>query len=339
MCAEQFKHLEYAVHQILPPHVEIWLESAKSIDASPSRCPHKPDERFFLPRPDLFTGVNSEEKTVDYLKNWLCVRGVAFTAAQTENPPALSHQAWRVMIGSCTLTPRTTETGTHAWRHRKQNDEVRGLVERASRDVEASITASPTWYDESIDGKSKEEKIEVGMRLGPEIIWEVNELAFRMELATLNARHTRIADLAEQYEAVCTCFPLGNAPLHVIDVGQANQGLADLDWWKRARFVYALWGVIKNWGVALPDTVWVEDKDFHVGFTQQQMASLEKALTGVYIDTFFITFGRPPLLPRQLTNPRSTDWIVAKYREMTPGSGGRWRPHSEIRGRPWYKKS
>lgn len=291
-----------------------------------SRCVQKPKERFFCPRADIFTSIQPE-KTISYVQNWLNVRGVVLAAAQTDRPPALSHHAWRLLIHLGNLEPVVEGSGKSAWRHRQHKEEVDTVVQLASVDVPAVVNSDGRWYGEVASN-------EVGLM--QQICWEMNELAFRLEFATLNSRHSRIGDVKVQYDSARACFPIGTSPIHIVDVGQANQGLAHPDWRSRARYIYALWGLIRNWRLVLPAEVWVEDKEYVKGYTQHEMEKLETALIGVYTDTFFVTFGRAPTLPMVLPTTRQTEWVIPVPSEMTPGFEKRWRPHWELRKQPWY---
>ncbi|KAK0468890.1 hypothetical protein IW261DRAFT_1426084 [Armillaria novae-zelandiae] len=122
-----------------------------------------------------------------------------------------------------------------------------------------------------------------------EIVWEISEVAFCLELAMLD-QMARIA-----------------GPNHDTspDVGSANMGLAYPNWYDRAPYLCSLWRLMQTWMGSKPDII-AKDRMSWL-WTEVEIYELEKALAEYYVNNFFLYFGRPPTLPWYLPyNPQTS---------------------------------
>ncbi|KAF9006885.1 hypothetical protein BDZ89DRAFT_1048581 [Hymenopellis radicata] len=319
------KKLVYPVHALLPPISPAWLAAAESIDEESYACSEKPAEQYFLPQPQMFTNVGQPAKSLEMLQKWLRIRPVAIGVAQSNSPHVMSHQAWREWINACVVRlPDVKDMSRHGWRHQAWKEEVDKLVTAAETEMTVELLEVGMWNGRPLTSTTTEN----GKRDVLEIVWEANELAFRMELASLCLHLCRPehVDSRKFMQAVSLCFPLGDAPLGLVDLGQANQGLADPDWWSRARFVYALKKVMDLWRISSPYPAPDSDVQFgKTGFTREEMEAFTATIFAHYIGNFFQVFGRPPRLPMNLPFQPQTSWVPPVYVNQR-GKADRWVP-------------
>ncbi|KAF9024503.1 hypothetical protein BDZ89DRAFT_1186874 [Hymenopellis radicata] len=205
-------------------------------------------------------------------------------------------------------------------------EEVDKLVTAAETEMTVELLEVGMWNGRPLTSTTTEN----GKRDVLEIVWEANELAFRMELASLCLHLCRPehVDSRKFMQAVSLCFPLGDAPLGLVDLGQANQGLADPDWWSRARFVYALKKVMDLWRISSPYPAPDSDVQFgKTGFTREEMEAFTATIFAHYIGNFFQVFGRPPRLPMNLPFEPQTSWVPPVYFNQR-GKADRWTEYS-----------
>ncbi|KAF8999895.1 hypothetical protein BDZ89DRAFT_1051119 [Hymenopellis radicata] len=328
----QTKVLVYPEHELLPRIFTTWQSVVAKIDESYdlALCVEKPLERYFLPRPDLFTNVNSRPKLFEYLVSWLRIRGIVLSCMGHGQPQAISHKAWRLWLDRCDLEVTVTEGGTNAPRKMKDKEEVMALLAVAREHGSVELPDEGKWKGRIFrsDGLLAE-------RHGREILWEVNELAFRCELAALDERLSTLSSAHERYNRVRRCFPIGLAPLHFADLGQANHGLAHPDWFSRAPFVYALRHVMRFWKLDVVHAArWLTDEQYFKidekrGLTEANLDDVEHKLIKIYISSFLAVYGRTPRLPMILSHHPHTEWKQPVYHRMAVGPNGIWMPERE----------
>ncbi|KAF9025943.1 hypothetical protein BDZ89DRAFT_1040266 [Hymenopellis radicata] len=164
----------------------------------------------------------------------------------------------------------------HRWRHQAWKEEVDKLVTAAETEITVELLEVGMWNGRPLTSTTTEN----GKHDVLEIVWEANELAFRMELEHVDSR--------KFMQAVSLCFPLGDAPLGLVDLGQANQELADPDWWSRAQFVYALKKVMDLWRISSPYPAPDSDVQFgKTGFTREEIEAFTAIIFAHYIGNFF----------------------------------------------------
>ncbi|KAF8904938.1 hypothetical protein CPB85DRAFT_1437579 [Mucidula mucida] len=130
------------------------------------------------------------------------------------------------------------------------------------------------------------------------------------------------------WDSICHCFPLGDASLGFVDPGHVNQGLANIDWWKRAEFVYTLKRVTDLWKVdSLVDEAEADREFERQGFTPEEMESFTSTIFKHYIGNFFQVFGRPPWLPMNLPFQPETTLVLPAVYDRRVGDD-KWLPRA-----------
>ncbi|KAF9004135.1 hypothetical protein BDZ89DRAFT_1238909 [Hymenopellis radicata] len=326
------KVLVYPLHTLLPTIFTTWLSAAAEIDESYDLefCVNKPLERYFLPRPDLFTNVSTSKKLSEYLTSWLRIRGIVLGCMGDGQPQAISHKVWRLWLDRCDLELEVTEGGANVARKMKDKDEILALLAVARQQGPVDVAVEGKWKGTTFrpDGA-------LGERHAREILWEVNELAFHLELAALDERLSSLSSARERYNRVRRCFPIGLAPLHLCDLGQANHGLSHPDWFRRAPFVCALRHVLRFWDISvIHGASWLNDEseirnDEKKGFCKEYLELFEKKILKLYISSFLAVYGRTPRLPMILSHQPHTNWKQLLDHRMAVGPNGIWMPERE----------
>ncbi|KAK0196157.1 hypothetical protein F5146DRAFT_997620 [Armillaria mellea] len=198
----------------------------------------------------------------------------------------IGHQTWRTILQIDWLgtTPTIQSPARGEQAHRDQAATfLKGCQDELS--IEASGSAQARWRDKESSSLSLD-----NIR---EILWEVSEINFRLEFFALDRKlcgceSTRHLNLLGQ------CFPYGrwNMPHH-IDLGSANYGIAHSNWIERAP-------CMQSWqGCPVPLSA---SSDQTGGYSEFDVERVEKEMAYFYVETFFVTFGREPVLPQRLTH-------------------------------------
>ena len=133
----------------------------------------------------------------------------------------------------------------------------------------------------SWNGMEWTENLATNTVLVKEVLWELSELNFHYELSALDVRQTGRERLTEILEAVEN----EQDSIFWVSVGKVDTGLVSTDLEthpKRQRLLHEL---MREW----KDRVEVPAMDH-----------LESTMASLYCQTFFDTFGHPPILPRRL---------------------------------------
>ncbi|PBK58135.1 hypothetical protein ARMSODRAFT_1028512 [Armillaria solidipes] len=215
-------------HELLPEISTPWQEALLTVDADKTRI-EVPAAPFAFPRPDLFVTISDSAKRMSTLRTWLRLRP-GHLAMQTPSycPAKLSHQMWRTILSYDWVGKSGVE------------DRVRGK-ETNRRELAANFMAG-CMNEMSIQEEGCTEVIWQGKVMPKleeedvhEILWELSELAFRMEFLSLD-KHLRVVDtdsaVRKHQRHLGHCFPRGrydqtklvasgsihlfNAPCHVL---------------------------------------------------------------------------------------------------------------------------
>lgn len=294
-------------HSLLPPLVEPWRRGLLAVNANPSRCHSsgRPqptaiprESQYAFPRPDIIASLTTEEKVNSFLISWLRLRTPLFARLTvTERvPPNLYHQEWRTVLALGFLKAAGENNGLATRRRQEVTKIMEGYTEFPLR---ADNNASTVfWREKAYDALTIEERME--------ILWELAEVNFRCEFRALHQRATVNASATVQALDVFRCFPNGRQLPGQIDVGSANHGVAHHLWLQRAPYIFAMKRLMKTWSGNHPAFL---DLVKSSGWTEDDFLSMENSIAAHYCDTFFLYFGRAPVLPRQLAHLTSESYV------------------------------
>ncbi|PBK68380.1 hypothetical protein ARMSODRAFT_976187 [Armillaria solidipes] len=174
-------------HELLPEMSTPWKGALLTVDADKTRL-EVPAPPFAFPRPDLFVTISDSAKRMSTLRTWLRLRP-GHLAMQTSSytPAKLSHQMWRTIltydwVGKSGVEDRVRGKETN--RRELAANFMAGCIDEMS--VQEEGCTEVVWQGKSMPDL-KEEDVH-------EILWELSELAFRMEFLSLD-KHLRVVDM------------------------------------------------------------------------------------------------------------------------------------------------
>lgn len=172
-----------------------------------------------------------------------------------------------------------------------------------------------TYFEQIIFMETEEDLRRSVSPLIPEIVWEIREDAWRLELMALDqalaqslwplanddlvassdARHDRL----QRETALRRVFPARRGDelgeVFVSEIPTDDHGLAAYHWTNRHGYLVALREVMLDWD-GCPEAI----VNASLARTEISTLRLENLLTQFYCESFFDTFGRVPLVPCRL---------------------------------------
>ncbi|KAK0455311.1 uncharacterized protein EV420DRAFT_1644950 [Desarmillaria tabescens] len=281
------KKFDVVQHPLLPPLVDTWLHGLLSVNADKS-CPPCAAFGYALPRPDLFVTVKSAEKLTLMITSWLRLRQGLLARLQVHfSPEVKNHQMWRTILQMDWLHPQTGASGARGEQSRR--DQVIAFLNgcHAELTVDTTLSTEGCWGHKSSSALGNDDV--------REILWELAETNFRLEFSALDQKLSLKTD-AHHCKLVGECFPYGQWNLlHCIDLGSVNWGLVHSNWMQRAPYVFSMRRCMQDWR-GCPTSL-SSDKS---KYSEADVVQIEKDMASFYCETFFMTFGRVPILPRRL---------------------------------------
>jgi hypothetical protein len=179
--------------------------------------------------------------------------------------------------------------------HRKSKKEdlssLLGSAWKAYGEADENVRVELRWKGKIIDEGNL-----VNPDLAREILWEISELNFRVELAALD-HYVSLVGSTGRRELISKCFHTSSPTrLYVVNLGDAGQGLGARDLRQRAPYFIALHRLMEDWkdnetlGPALPASP--------DNCTEGQLLSFEIRNANFYCRTYYRYFCRAPTIPR-----------------------------------------
>ncbi|KAK0237592.1 hypothetical protein EDD85DRAFT_951781 [Armillaria nabsnona] len=291
-------------HELLPEIGTPWQEGLLTVDADKTRV-DVPATPFAFPRPDLFVTISDSAKRMSTLQTWLCLRP-GHLAMQTPSycPAKLSHQMWRTIltydwVGKSGIQDRVRGKETH--RRELAANFMAGCMDEMS--IQAEGCTEVLWQGKAMPDLKIEDV--------HEILWELSELAFRMEFLSLD-KHLRVIKMdsavRKHQRHLGHCFPRGHYDqCWMIQLGNAHRGISEPSWLHRAPYICSMRHVICCWKNC-PDTIRGERSRY----TEEMLTMVQQEMAEFYCEAFYIAFGWAPILPRRL---RHIPDVECKYPE------------------------
>jgi hypothetical protein len=280
-----------------------WADALAAVDASPERLveqnksvPHS--GHYALPDPALFVTPADGKKKVVYLLTWLRARPALLYRLQKKESTALSNQAWRDFLEMGRSNKMRDGTTTAA--RREQIRKIMGEVLKTASvsEVSPDATLGPVYW--------REEELPADKLPRPsvlwEILWELYELNFRLELFSLDRRASRDPlDSMMRIQRLRLCFP-GTSDFPFVKMPYVNAGLVANDWRERLPFILALVNVMSRWEGSQPKVFEYRLRRVEA-FSQDRALELELEMARFYTQTFYNYFGRACLIPHCILRP------------------------------------
>ncbi|KAJ7580083.1 hypothetical protein C8J56DRAFT_896693 [Mycena floridula] len=279
------------VPNITPPCPDVWVTSLKSIATSHNHSPLTVNAGYVVPKPSLLSGVQSTDRQLLYLTNWLTFRTPFIASLMGGTSYALSSEWWRcILYLQRDVNVRTGSKQDSAYqilRHCFENTGLDLALERQNSII--------VWRNEERSTDALKNP-----RLGMEVMFELCELNFRYELQALDNRSrraplTELLDLTDARDRLQRCFAVrSDGPLVRVNLSRAHEGLGAQTMQIRAPFMLALKTVMQEWKGA--------EQMRDLGFERENDISpeIEETVTRFYVQRFYDCFGRVPTLPHYL---------------------------------------
>ena len=137
-----------------------------------------------------------------------------------------------------------------------------------------------------------------------EMLWELYELSFRLELQALDQKLSKadgVDEVLGRQAMVNMCFAGGrsaNFMFYPPEIPVANAGLVSDELEERGPFIVSLARVMLRWQVPIPTTIQELASATNIG--KEDLARLEMAVAGFYCQMFYDVRGRAPLKPHRI---------------------------------------
>ncbi|KIJ09751.1 hypothetical protein PAXINDRAFT_17186 [Paxillus involutus ATCC 200175] len=281
-------------HSLLPLKQNGWAAALQKASRDETRVTHRLPAGYRYPEPTVFANVGAPASRKWYLANWLASRPtwLAYIAAKPTvlpTPPPM----WRMFLNS---QPGDTTSTTRAG---AKKVEARAFFADALGDVPDGAS---TWAgDMTVGFRGTAVQIvslaDPPLPLAHTVLWELAELSFRSDLLTLDkALIPQLWDAPireAQYLAVFLSEVIGGTWDTLLP--QQHQGLfwGALSNPRALDFADAFWLLLSAW----PSAPWGIKEPLLVTIPQNELQKKVNMLMEFYIQTFFFSIGRPPVVP------------------------------------------
>ncbi len=273
-------------HELLPEISTPWKEGLLTVDADKTRV-HVPATPFAFPRPDLFVMISDSAKRMSTLQTWLCLcPGRLAMQTLSYCPAKLSHQMWRTILTYDWVGKAGTQDrvrGKETNRHKLAANFLAGCMDEMSVQVEGCTEV--LWQGKAMPDL-KEEDVH-------KILWELSELAFRMEFLSLD-KHLWVVDtdsaVRKHQRHLGHCFPQGRYDqCWMVQLGEAHRSLSEPSWLCQAPYICSMRHVMSCWKNC-PETILGERSRY----TEEMLTTVQREMAEFYGEAFYIVFGQAP---------------------------------------------
>lgn len=290
---------EYLMKEHCPPCPDIWHYAAllhpRPSLRTPTQSPSEPNHAgYIFPDPALILRVQTNKKRAVYVYHWLSFRkDLLFRFTKPEyKMPLIPNQLWRDFLLNGTSNPEPTESFASARRLRVLSM-LGDCIDSAGVSLSQDSSSSVDWNGYQITKDQLPDKSVV-----QKIVWELNELSFRLELMSLNNCLARRLETTSPNDLDhMACFPPCRAML-AFDEAAANLGLAAPQQAQRIQYMRALAQLMTKWD-GCPEVVRRGAGSTNLGPSKTNQ--FEQQVVRFYVKSFTYQYGRLPILPLNLS--------------------------------------
>lgn len=281
------------IHECFPHRLHLWDEASRRLEelhrfTGPSVLEH------YLPDPTLFVDPSGALKP-SLVRSWLRIRPVILWRLGLPSPPSFVNKKWRSMLEAADNFRIVSQD------RREMLDILKGLVRESHLTLdEDALSSAPTYWNERLVDRDV-----LDPSIVREIVWELYEAKFRLELLTLD-RHMVPEPQGDSEESemlrerwfareveVHRCWPgLAHRP-NTRHCGFSSHS----DQPNRFRYLEGLFHLIKGWPGRKPDNL---TKTFPKEDDDLRMREVEEGLANYYVRMFVKVYHRPPSIPHVL---------------------------------------
>ena len=271
-----------------PPTPRVWSQALSSVQRTHPPPPSDLPCGYAFPDPALFVGVKTVDKTFAYLRRWLaCCSALIFRfIPHDSNASPLSNDHWCAFLSNSLDQVHDSD-----WRKAKKIS-MRDILGTAIQDWEN--TSDEVQLDMRFRGSPVGLEGSISVAVAQEILWEISELNFRVELSALDHYASGLPSDGCR-SLVLQCFPLCPGNLYTVDFDRASLGLVALDVRQQAPYFIRLYDLMKDWKNNEPIGS-VLAKEISM-CTDSELGDFEVRLAQYYTQIYYEFFGRACTLP------------------------------------------
>ncbi|KAJ3473404.1 hypothetical protein NLI96_g13019 [Meripilus lineatus] len=255
--------------EFLPPQISVWAECLAAVDQKAETIGKI---NYFVPEPAL----------------------IMAQTIRPENFEPIHQQWWRDYLNHV----RLDDAGKPGTATGERKGEVFALFNTIFPDSMVTSPGQPSFFGKELR--------ELDARLCQEVLWEVYEMGFRMELLAMDRKlcpsdsgpqpsADSLYSEQRRVERVAEVFSQ-KTHIRISALPTSHSGLAAEDIKDRAPALEALRQILKQWPGAPPS---IKTREISAGMSADVLHMAEKSLIQFYADTFYRYSSRAPLVPHR----------------------------------------
>ncbi len=215
---------EVIMHTLLPEIRPPWKDALLGVNVDKARV-DVPAAPFAFPRPDLFVMISDSAKWMSVLSTWLHLcPGHLSMQTSSYSPGKVSHQIWWAILSYDWVGKSDANNwvrGKETHRRDLAPTFLVGCLDEMS--IQEGVSVDATWQGKCMSHLDVEDV--------HEILWELSELGFRMEMLLMDS-HLRVIEnnsaLRKHERHLGHCFPQGCYDrCWIVELAEAHRGLTE----------------------------------------------------------------------------------------------------------------
>ncbi|KAJ3488155.1 hypothetical protein NLI96_g3039 [Meripilus lineatus] len=279
-------------HPLFPPRIPVWTECLAQVNRQEKVLGQI---GYFVPEPALLVGPSDESRQLRYITNWLRAKDPWFhlvTHSVFKQEP-IHQQWWRNYLNHLYLN-EPVNVSTHSG---QEKAEVFALFRALSPEDNVELSRGDVqFYGQPFTSLQQ-------VRMCQEILWEVYEMGFRLELLELDRRirpspstlYARQGFEYERLDRISSIFG-GGGNIRLEALPATNCGLASENPVDRVPALECFRQILVQWpGVPSP----LVQGRFTRQMSHQSIEALERVAIQFYLQQFFVHSSRAAIVPHR----------------------------------------
>ncbi|KAI0360934.1 hypothetical protein OH77DRAFT_738244 [Trametes cingulata] len=281
------------VHPWMPAALDVWRDVMAQVDQHAAGVQVNQGRwGYWIPDPGMFVRTQTEDRATRYFMTWLRVRPGWLYMLRVKDAALsrISPQWWRDFLYGDTGRADLKEGSRNALRASQFMHVFGQAFQR--EDLDLNPTAPPTWFGRRLPTLDRS--------LCPQILWEICELGFRVELLALDRLLVPLRDqrLTEEHreDLIASVFP-DRAIYGVSKLPEEGcEGLSAQVPQRRAPYLEAFRCVLSRWP-RCPRSIH-DGVPITTALQRETIIVREREMVQYYVETFYRESGRAPIVPR-----------------------------------------
>ncbi|KAK7461753.1 hypothetical protein VKT23_008183 [Stygiomarasmius scandens] len=276
-----------------PPMLQSWSMANLELAPLTDYIQEIPQTGYYLPEPESLIASSSESIRTRLLLTWLKLRDIFLyrLSSSRSQTRLLKNAKWRSVLE----LGNGLQIGLSKGRTTKVHQDMLKLLNKYLEDPNHGIqlqlqnvsSSLPKWQNQTLSNSEMP-----AARAVREILWELSEINFRLELLTLDGHMHQNKNWMDRFKEVRECW---HGLVYRPDPNHANRGLGALSLSDRVPYLQAFYNVLCSWPGEKPE-------ELKRSFPQDLglIEAVELAMTRYYARSFLNVFTQPAILPRYL---------------------------------------